>query len=300
VTTTTDRTTETDSNPTTDSNPRTITLPIPPAALSIDFNGPALMEDIGESNSIAESIGRVSTQTKAMRRAVLLDPSFTGRGRTDRISPTRSNLTSAAEFLSSWEAGLIYMQGPMPYTIEGLQFNPNAAGKAFNMIDSRNYVLAGSTVSAIERAINAGWKGETQDAIDRQLAAASERLELLKLTIPRVSEGKAVETYVRDIYHYVAARLDTVQEPLAEALADPLDFTTSIDFGFLSALAGIEPELDKAREITTRWMLKLDDGGIAARLTAMSDQMEAAEKQVLTMAEARAKAIKEFRSQLGK
>lgn len=259
-------------------------LPTPPRALAIDFNGPELTEQLNETAQQISALETVAKRAEELNKQVLLDPSFSGRGNLDRRPPTGSDLTSAFDFKTAWDNNLIYTEGPPPITIESLTFNPNAAGKLFNMIDSRNYVMGAAVFVAMENALNAGWRGETRDTINRQLAAAKERLELLKAQIPKVSERQAIETYVRGVYDALSARVETIQTPLADLELFISTACNTLDLDFLSAVEGTERELEKVGKVARLWMIK-PDSQVSADLNAAGERLANVAKQLLAASE---------------
>lgn len=266
--------------------PAATELPSRPAALAIDFDGPELTQQLEDTSRQIAALENETTFTKKLREAILLDPSFTGGSNSARRSPTGAELTSAADFLVFWENGLIYTDNHPPVTIESLHFNPNAAGKLFNIHTAERFVLEGSVIVAINQALNAGWRGETQESINRQLTAARERLELLKAKIPKVSERQAVETYVRGVYDALSARVETLQTPLADLELFISTACTTIDLDFLSAVEGMERELEKVGKTARLWMIKTDSrvsadlNTIGERLANVAKQLEDAAVQI--------------------
>lgn len=266
-------------------------LPARPAALAIDFDGPELTQQLEDTSRQIAALENETIFTRKLREALLLDPSFTGDSNSARRSPTTgSDLTSAADLLVFWENGLIYTDNHPPVTIESLQFNPNAAGKLFNMHASQRFVLETTVIVAIERALNAGWRGETQESINRQLAAARERLELLKAKIPKASVRASVEAYVRGVDAALVARVETVQAPLADLESFITTACTTIDLSFLSSIEGVEAELDAVGRIAKRWMIKAVPTDkppcrVRADLNTIGERLASVAKQLLAASE---------------
>lgn len=281
----------------------TTSLPTAPKSIDLNFDLAALSETITKATGNVTADRNLAEACKRLRRALLNDESYDGVDKSKHsIYSPHGTLATAKEFLSFWESGLISVEtrrDPDQRNLGGvevLQFGRNNSGQSFNIAHSFDHVMGAEVFAAIRLALDYHWTGETEPILANRLRADRERLEILRESLPSAETLSTVESHVQAIYQSLSTRIGTVKAPLAESLASPLDYTAPLDFAFLSSIDGISAELGDARGIARRWMLNIDDGGIAASLASMRDRMSDTAKQL----QARAAEIETQRSRLGK
>lgn len=283
--------------------PAPFTMPAAPKKIDLSFNLLELSDKIKIATDNVTAESNLSETCKRLRRALLSDSSYDGRDKNAHVRVVAGGtLTTAKEFLSVWEQGLIHVDGGYDPNrrdlggLERLQFKPDNSGQTFNMAHSHNYVMGAPVVAASNLALQHGWKGETETVIANRLRAARERLEILRESLPSSETIASVESYTRAVYASLAARVESVSAPFAAWISASINPSAPIDLGFLSALAGVEPELGNVKALARRWMLTIDDGGISTALESMRAQMGDMSKQL----QSRAEEIETQRSRLGK
>lgn len=270
-----------------------LTMPTAPRKINLSFSLLELSDKIKTASDNVATESNITECLKRQRRALLTDESYDAPAKIQHnIYGPMGTLTTAREFLSVWESGLIYVETRRHPDmrdlggVEVLRFNPDHSGQSFNVAHSHDYVMHTPVFKAIKLALDHGWRGETEQVISNRLRAARERLEILKESLPSSETIAAVEAYVRAIYQYLAARVESITAPLAEALAAPIDITAPLPLGFLSALSGLDTELADAGAIARRWMLPTEEGkAISASLASMRDQLAGVAKSLQSRAE---------------